>query len=166
MTIPSTSDAAQYRITFFFGPEVAHDPPHHVRCVFNVKKRSWKGGVQVAINLDQDRLLQARERLGYGAWLGKLLQRIEPGDREAIACRADDLFIQVLSSFALTFALRAGIEQENQIIDAERFGLDLDRLVNEQSEQLMEQIRLQLDVDGSPDQCLMKSPHGAKLEGV
>lgn len=166
MTIPSTSDGAQYRTTFFFGPEVALDPPHHVRCVFNVKKRSWKGGVQVAIDLAQDRLLRARERIRYAAWLGRLLQQVELGDREAVTCRADDLFIQVFCSCALNFALHAGLEQENQVIDAESFGADLDRLIDEQPEQLTEQIRLELDLEHSPDPYLTKGPHDTKPEGV
>ncbi|HVG02291.1 MAG TPA: hypothetical protein VM842_05335 [Nitrospira sp.] len=147
MTIPSTSDGAQYRITFFFGPEVAHDSPYHMRCVFNVKKRSWKGGVQVAIELAQDRLLRARERMGYAAWLQRLLRQVALEDRETLTRRADDLFIQVVCSCALNLALHAGLEQENQVIDAEDFGPVLDRLIDEQPEQLMEQIRLELDLE-------------------
>jgi hypothetical protein len=166
MTIPSTSDGAQYRITFFFGPEIAHDPPHHVRCVFNVKKRSWKGGVQVAIDLAQDRLLRARERIGYAVWLGRLLQQVALEDRETVARRADDLFIQVFCSGALNLALHSGLEQENQVIDAESFGADLDRLIDERPERLTEQIRLELDLEDPPDPCLTKGLHGEKPEGV
>ena len=45
----------QYRVTLFFGPEPVKARPSRVCCVFNVKKRSWKGGVQIAVEfLDPD----------------------------------------------------------------------------------------------------------------
>ena len=166
MTIPSTSDETQYRVSFFFGPEVGREAPHHLRCVFNVKKRSWKGGVQIAIDLPQDRLLRARQRTSYADWLGRLLERVDLGDREAVTCRADDLFIQVLCSCVLNLALYAGLEQENQVINAESFGADLDRLIEEQPEQLRERIRLELDLEDSPNPCLPRDPEDGKSEGV
>lgn len=166
MTSSSPSDGTQYRITFFFGPEVPHDSPQHVRCVFNVKKRSWKGGVQVAIDLTQDRLLRARERMAYAAWLQRPLQQVAVEEQEAVMSRADDLFIQALCTSALNLALDAGLEQENQVIDAVRFGPGLDRLIDEQPEQLTEQIRLELDLEDWPDPCITKDTIAAKPEGV
>ena len=64
MAIPPSSDLTHYRVTFFFGPEAVEHRPDHVRCVFNVKKRSWKGGVQMAVDVAQDHLVRARERIG------------------------------------------------------------------------------------------------------
>ena len=63
MAIVPSSDPAQYRVTFFFGPEAVEERPDHLRCVFNVKKRSWKGGVQVAVDVARRHLDRARERL-------------------------------------------------------------------------------------------------------
>ena len=166
MTIPSSLDVAQYRVTFFFGPETADDRPDHVRCVFNVKKRSWKGGVQVAVDVAQDRLARARERIGYAAWLGRLLQPVEQTDHEAVTRRADDLFVQAFCSCTLTMALHAGLEQGNQAIAAERFAADLDRIIDEQPEQLTEQIRLELDLENSLDTRLAKDAPATKPEGV
>ena len=80
--------------------------------------------------------------------------------------RADDLFIQALCTSALNLALDAGLEQENQVIDAERFGPGLDRLIDEQPEQLTEQIRLELDLEDWPDPCITKDTIAAKPEGV
>src|SRR6266705_5247993 len=51
-----------FRITFFFGPEAAPDRPGVVRCVFNVKKRSWKGGVQVTVELASAQFERIRGR--------------------------------------------------------------------------------------------------------
>jgi hypothetical protein len=151
MTILSSSDVAQYRVSFFFGPEATDHRPDHVRCVFNVKKRSWKGGVQVAVDVARGHLARARERLGYQAWLGRLLEPVEQTDHEAVARRADDLFVQAICSCTLHLALRTGLEQENQAIVAEAFGADLDRVIDEHPEQLTEQIRLELDLEDSPD---------------
>jgi len=166
MTNPSSSDGTQYRVTFFFGPEATDDRPDHMRCVFNVKKRSWKGGVQVAVDVAQDHLMQARERMGYQPWLGQLLQRVEPTDQEAVTRRADDLFVQAFCSCALNLALQAGLEQENQAIAAEAFGPELNRVIDEQPEQLTNQIRLELDVDDVPDTALTREAPAAKPEGV
>lgn len=166
MTNPSSSDVTQYRVTFFFGPEATDDRPDHMRCVFNVKKRSWKGGVQVAIDVAQDHLMRARERIGYHAWLGQLLQRVEQTDHEAVTRRADDLFVQAFCSCALTLALRTGLEQENQAIAAESFGAELDRVIDEQPGQLTEQIRLELDVEDVPDTRGTRDTAAAKPEGV
>jgi hypothetical protein len=166
MASSSPSDGTQYRITFFFGPEIPHDSPQHVRCVFNVKKRSWKGGVQVAIDLSQDRLLRARERMAYAVWLQRLLQQVEVDDQEAVTSRADDLLIQGLCTSALNLALHAGLEQQNQVIDAERFGPGLDRLIDEQPEHLTDQIRLELDLEDCPNPCITKDTTAAKPEGV
>ena len=87
MTIPSSSDIAQYRVTFFFGPDTTDGRTDRLRCVFNVKKRSWKGGVQVAVDVAQEHLMRARDRMGYWAWLGQLLQRIEQTEHEAVTRR-------------------------------------------------------------------------------
>ena len=166
MTISSSSTGAQYRVTFFFGPEAADHRPDHVRCVFNVKKRSWKGGVQVAVDVAQDHLRRARERMGYAAWLGRLLQPVEQTDHESVTRRADDLFIQAFCFCALNLALQAGLEQENQAIVAEAFGPELNRIIDEQPEQLTEQIRLELDLDDIPDTVLPSEASAAKPEGV
>ncbi|MCE3223578.1 MAG: hypothetical protein K0S58_1758 [Nitrospira sp.] len=166
MTNSSSSDVTQYRVTFFFGPEAIDDRPDHMRCVFNVKKRSWKGGVQVAVDVAQDHLRRARDRMDYQAWLGQLLQRVKPTDHEAVTRRADDLFIQAFCSCALTLALRIGVEQENQAIAAESFRVELDRIIDEQPAQLTQQIRLELDLDEAPHTGFPSETPVAKPEGV
>ena len=166
MTIPPSSDLAHYRVTFFFGPEAVAHRPDHVRCVFNVKRRSWKGGVQVAVDVAQEHLARARERLGYSAWLGGLLQRVEQVDRDEVSRRADDLFVQAFCTCTLNLALHAGLEQENQMIAAEAFSADLDCLIDDQPEQLTERIRLELDLEAMPDTCVKEGEPAAKPEGV
>ena len=52
--------------------------------------------------------------------------------------RADDLFVQAFCTCTLNLALHAGLEQQNQTIAAEAFGAELDRVIDEQPEQLTE----------------------------
>lgn len=146
MAIPPPGDLTQYRVTFFFGPEPVEDRPDHLRCVFNVKKRSWKGGVQVGVDLAQVHLDQARDHIGFASWLEDLLRDVEQEEREAATQRANDLFIQSLCTCALNLSLHAGLEQENQIIEASAFATELECLVREAPTEVTDRIRLELDL--------------------
>ena len=146
MAIVPSSDPAQYRVTFFFGPEAVEERPDHLRCVFNVKKRSWKGGVQVAVDVALNHLDQARERIRYTSWLAGLVQASSQEERQELTSRADDLFVQSLCTSVLNLALQAGIEQVNQLIAAATFSDQLHQLLDEQPEQVTDRIRLELDL--------------------
>ena len=146
MAMVPSSDPAQYRVTFFFGPEAVEERPDHLRCVFNVKKRSWKGGVQVSVDVARHHLDRARERIGYLSWLDALLPSGNQEEREELTRRADELFVQSLCTSALNLALQAGIEQVNQQIDAATFVDELHQLLDEQPEQVTDRIRLELDL--------------------
>ena len=146
MAIVPSSDPAQYRVTFFFGPEAVEERPDHLRCVFNVKKRSWKGGVQVAVDVAQDHLDRAREQIHYTSWLAELVQTGRQEDRKELTSRADDLLVQSLCTSALNLALQAGIEQVNQLIDAATFADELHQLLVDQPKQVTDRIRLELDL--------------------
>lgn len=146
MAIVPSSDPTQYRVTFFFGPEAVEERPDHLRCVFNVKKRSWKGGIQVAVDVALNHLDQARERIGYLSWLDALLPSGNQEEREELTRRADDLFVQSLCTSALNLALQTGIEQVNQQIDAATFADELHELLDKQPEQVTDRIRLELDL--------------------
>src|SRR6266487_2186167 len=95
-----------FRITFFYGPDNVPDRPEAVMCVFNVKKRSWKGGVQVVVELAQAQLEQLRERGLLG-----------------------ELFTQQVCRAKLDLAIAAGINQENQTIAADALKEALDKAV-------------------------------------
>lgn len=146
MAMVPSSDPAQYRVTFFFGPEAVEERPDHLRCVFNVKKRSWKGGVQVGIDVAQDCLEQAREQVGFSSWIHHQLQQVSQEDRGELMRRAEELFIQSLCTCALNLALQAGIEQQNQIVAVATFATELQRITHEQPEQVTDLIRLELDL--------------------
>lgn len=151
MNISSSADPSQYRVTFFFGPEPVEHRPDHLRCVFNVKKRSWKGGVQVSIDVAREYLEQARQEIGFSSWIGIQLQNSSQEERDKATHRADELFIQSVCTCALDLALRAGIEQHNQVIAAAVFVDELRHIINQQPEQVTDRIRLEMDLGETSD---------------
>src|SRR3989454_12328655 len=84
----------EFRITFFFGPEAAPDRLGVVRCVFNVKKRSWKGGVQVTVELAAAQLERIRDRGQFGELIEMIRAKVEPEMFAEYELRARDLFTQ------------------------------------------------------------------------
>ncbi|MGC3973320.1 MAG: hypothetical protein QM771_02915 [Nitrospira sp.] len=151
MSIPAAADPNQYRVTFFFGPEPVEHRPDHLRCVFNVKKRSWKGGVQISLDIAQEHVEQARREIGFSSWVEHQLQRICQEEQADLTRRADELFIQSVCTCALNLALHGGIEQHNQVIEAARFAVELRHIITEQPERVTDPIRLELDVGESSD---------------
>jgi hypothetical protein len=111
----------EFRITFFFGPEEVPAHPAVIRCVFNVKKRSWKGGVQVTIELAEAQLEQLRDRGQLGELVEMIRAKVEPETFADYESRTRDLFTQLVCREKLDLAIVATIEQENQTIPAESF---------------------------------------------
>ncbi len=141
-----TPQLPPYRITLFYGPEPVAGHPSRVSCVFNVKKRSWKAGVQVAIELDERQLANARRVSGFEVWLQEVLAAVPEADRAGYEGRAGDLFVQGVCALKLALAIDAGLRQENQSIQAEALVSELDDEVLKQAERLKAQIRADLDL--------------------
>ncbi|MGH7209060.1 MAG: hypothetical protein ACREIL_06725 [Nitrospiraceae bacterium] len=141
-----TPQLPQYRITLFYGPEPVADRPSRVRCVFNVKKRSWKAGVQVVIELDERQLANARRVSGLEVWLQKMLAAVPEADRADYEDRADDLFVQGVCALKLDLAIEAGLRQENQSIQADALVSELDGVILGQAERLKSQVLADLDL--------------------
>jgi hypothetical protein len=141
-----TPQLPPYRITLFYGPEPVAGPPSRVSCVFNVKKRSWKAGVQVAIELDERQLANARRVSGLEVWLQEVLAAVPEADRAGYEGRAGDLFVQGVCALKLDLAIEAGIRQENQSIQADALVSELDGVILEQAERLKSQVLADLDL--------------------
>lgn len=118
MLSPSSPESSLYRITLFFGPEAVDSDSHEWRCVFNVKKRSWKGGIQVGVDIAQTQLEQSRLACGLSTWINEVVQTIPPEDRPGLTHRIDELFIQAACACKLDLALQLGLTSENQTIPA------------------------------------------------
>jgi hypothetical protein len=82
-----TSDLSTFRITLFYGPEAVEDQPSIQNCVYNVKKRSWKGGIQVAVEIDDAQLSRARASIDFERWLRPHLTGVSA---ERVAWRQPD----------------------------------------------------------------------------
>ena len=141
-------DAPQYRITFFYGPEPVEDRPGCLCCTFNVKKRSWKGGVQVAVEVEESQIARARDVIGFEAWLARLLSTLLDAERSDYESRARDLFVQQLCAIKLDLAIEAGLQQENRRIAAEVFVSELEAALPAHKGRLFSNILAELDVGG------------------
>jgi hypothetical protein len=118
-----------FRITFFFGPDNVPDRPDVRMCVFNVKKRSWKGGVQVGVELTEEQLTRLREMGQLDELIEMIRAKADPEDFTEHERRARDLFIQKVCWTKLDLAIASGIPQENQTIPAPALMNDLERQV-------------------------------------
>ncbi|MES4786839.1 MAG: hypothetical protein C4294_14590, partial [Nitrospiraceae bacterium] len=135
-----------YRITFFYGPESVPDHPPRVSCIFNVKKRSWKGGVQIEVQIDEGQLVRIRESLQYESWLKERLAMLPDGERDDYESRAGDLLVQEICSLKLTLALETDIRQENGCLPSNRFVSELDHAVLERAERIKLNVLTELDL--------------------
>ena len=135
-----------YRVTLFYGPESATDDSACLTCVFNVKKRSWKGGVQIAVDVDDRQMASLRDGIGFESWLAGLLRPLDENERAANERRATDLFAQEVCSIKLSLALEAELRQENSRIESHRFIEELDRAVLGQADRMKSIIQGELDL--------------------
>jgi hypothetical protein len=136
----------QYRVTLFFGPEPVEGHHSRVSCVFNVKKRSWKGGVQVAVEIEERQLTRGRQAIGFESWLKAALSDVPESERGDYESRAQDLFAQAICSLKLDLAIEAGVPQENQTIQADTLAGEVDRAVPNQANRIKAYICAELDL--------------------
>ena len=116
MTVEHAPAPSQFRVTLFVGPQPVEERPFTYSCVFNVKKRSWKGGVQVAVVLTQRDIDHLSTDIDFPRWLTLALVDLAEEDRLSHQERAHELFIQAVCWCKLDLALQAGISQENQCL--------------------------------------------------
>jgi hypothetical protein len=116
MALNTPPDATTYRITLFFGPEPVDHGSTIQSCVFNVKKRSWKAGIQVAVDIEADQLAALQETIRHTDPLRKALEPLSEDDRADAAARIPDLAAQAIAWCKLDLRLTTGLQQENQRI--------------------------------------------------
>jgi hypothetical protein len=138
--------ADEFRTTFFFGPEDVPGRPGVLRCVFNTKKRSWKGGIQATVELAESQLERLRDRGQLGELVEMIRAKVEPEVFADYEQRARDLFTQQIGRVKLDLAIAAGMRQENQTIAAGAFQAELDRAVAEKADAIRQAILTELDV--------------------
>ena len=116
MPIDRAPEASQFRVTLFVGPQPVEGKPFTSSCVFNVKKRSWKGGIQVAVVLTQIQIDTLSTDADFSRWLALALVDVADEDRLSYQKRAHELFIQAVCWCKLDLTLQSGIAQENQCL--------------------------------------------------
>ncbi|MBD0315102.1 MAG: hypothetical protein ICV75_00275 [Nitrospiraceae bacterium] len=140
-----------YRVTLFFGPEPVEQRPGEVACVFNVKKRSWKAGIQVSVEIHVDQLATLREQIRLSHKLSRPLSAVDQHERPDYEARAADLFVQAACWCKLDLRLEAGLAQENQRIPANELVPELDHAMAVRAQYAATYILTELDL-AMPDQ--------------
>ena len=136
-----------FRITLFYGPERVEGAVDTIHCVFNVKKRSWKGGVQVGIALERIQIRRLEEQLEFLSWLEEHLRGVPFDERGDFLQTGKDLFTQFICFYKLKAYIQQGIKQENiQVADGFLIS-ETDEAVQRESEQIKQQIIVELDVE-------------------
>ena len=138
--------ADEFRTTFFFGPEDVPERPGVLRCVFNTKKRSWKGGIQVAVELADVQLERLRDRGQLGELVEMIRAKVEPETFADYEQRTRDLFTQQVCRTKLDLAIERGMAQENQTVGAEAYREELDRAVLAGTDAIRQAILTELDL--------------------
>lgn len=153
MSLESSPESSSYRVTLFFGPEPVEERPDEVACVFNVKKRSWKAGIQVSVEVATDQLSAIRQAIRLTDRLSQAFTTLNPVERPQYEGRAGDLFVQAVSWCKLDLRVQSGLTQENQRILANELVTELDRIIIARKEYVVSYILTELDLsphDPSP----------------
>jgi hypothetical protein len=140
------SEASQFRITLFIGPQPVKGKPFTYSTVYNVKKRSWKGGVQVAVELEESQINALSSGIGFPQWLDQALVQVPVEERPAYQERAQDLFVQALAWCKLDLLLQSGITQNNQCITADTFVTELNMVAINKRHFVASHVATELDL--------------------
>lgn len=135
-----------YRITLFYGPEAMTESPSQQVCIFNVKKRSWKGGAQIAVEVGDAQMASIKQRIGFDLWLKEILRVLPASEREDYESRARDLLVQEVCSLKLSLTLSTDIRQEHSRVESDRYVAEVDRLVVEHGDRIKSSILTELDI--------------------
>jgi hypothetical protein len=146
MTVTHAPEPSQFRVTLFVGPQPVKENPFTSSCVFNVKKRSWKGGVQVAIEITQSQIDRLSTDVDFPRWLAPALADLVDADRVFQQERAHELFIQAVCWCKLDLALQSGITQENQCLAADTWIAEVRETVIKRTNFITSYIASELDL--------------------
>ena len=146
MSVP-VPQLPQFRITLFYGPEAVEGDPPRLSCVFNVKKRSWKGGVQVVVEMDRAQVEDLRMRLRLDSWLSEILRGTAAADRREYEQRAGDLLVQQFCQAKLDLAVEGQVlEQHNARLDSSAYRRELNDVAMARVDHIKANILAELDL--------------------
>ena len=151
MSFVSSPRVPTYRITLFYGPELVEATPRTVQCVFNVKKRSWKGGVQIAVVIEESQLTCVGKSLQFDTWLEANLAQVPQNEHADYTLRAHDLLAQQVCYLKLQLGIEHGIRQENSQLDSQTLVQELDDVIAQEATTIKNQILVELDIDSGKE---------------
>jgi hypothetical protein len=146
MAVEHGPEPSQFRVTLFVGPQPVEGKPFTSSCVFNVKKRSWKGGVQVDVAIAQSQIDTLSTAIDFSRWLAQALIDLPDEDRRSHQERAHELFIEAVCRCKLDLLLQSGITQENQGIADDRWIAEVRDSVIERTNFITSYIAAELDL--------------------
>jgi hypothetical protein len=146
MTMDPVSDLSQFRVTLFVGPQPVQGKPFTQSTVYNVKKRSWKGGIQVAVELEQAQIDQLSDAVGFSPWLEAALTVVPAEEHPFYHARAQELLVQALSWCKLELLLQSGITQHNQCLPADTFVPELNGIAPNKRNFISSHVAAELDL--------------------
>ncbi|MGH7147767.1 MAG: hypothetical protein ACREIJ_07705, partial [Nitrospiraceae bacterium] len=146
MVVEHAPEPSQFRVTLFVGPQPVEGKPFTSSCVFNVKKRSWKGGIQVTVAITQSQIDTLSTDVDFSRWLAQALIDLSAEDRPSYQERAHELFIQAVCWCKLDLALQAGITQENQCLADETWTAEVRDTVIKRTNFITSYIASELDL--------------------
>lgn len=146
MAVEHAPEASQFRVTLFVGPQPVEGRPGLLSCVFNVKKRSWKGGIQVDVNLAQRQIDRLSTDIDFPGWLLQALRDLSEEDRASCQERASELFVQAACWCKLDILLQSGITQENQCLAEDRWIVEVGEAVIRRRSFVTSYIAAELDL--------------------
>ena len=146
MSASSSPKIPSYRTTLFFGPEAHETKPDVVYCVFNVKKRSWKGGIQLVVEIEQPHASRCNRILELETWLRNMLRHLPQADYDEYFQRGQELFLQYLCQEKLQLAIEGGLRQETTLLSHDVFSRELEEAIRQNGQALKETLLAELDV--------------------
>ena len=146
MSLLSPPQIPLFRITLFYGPEAVEGASDSVRCVFNVKKRSWKGGVQVEVVMKRNQIDRLEGILQHSSWLEVVLRGVPVESRGGYREKSHDLLVQLLCFHKLHAFIQQGIKQENIQVSGDALIAETDEVVEREAEEIKRQIFIELDL--------------------
>lgn len=146
MAVEYAPEPSQFRVTLFVGPQPVEGRPFTFSCVFNVKKRSWKGGIQVSVMLTQSQIDTLSADVDFSRWLTLVLVDLVDEDRLSHQERAHELFIQAVCWCKLDLALQSGIAQENQSLEDKTWNAEIGDAVIKRTNFITSYVASELDL--------------------
>ena len=137
---------SQFRVTLFVGPQPVNGKPFTYSCVFNVKKRSWKGGIQVDVAIDQSQIERLSTDVDLPTWLARVLTDLPDEERPICQQRGWELFVQAVCWCKLDLALQSGVTQENQCLASDLWVAEVRDAVTSRTDFITSYITSELDL--------------------